>query len=143
MFLSVGAGAINVLLDYVFIVPLKMGIAGSALGTGIGYLIPTTKGIVFFASAKETLKFRKPAGNARVLWESYSNRFSEMVSQISTAITTFLFNVTMMTLLGENGVAAIKIIIYTQFLLSTLYIGFSMGLPLLSVIILAAKTRTA
>lgn len=133
MFLSIGAGAINVLLDYVFIVPLKMGITGSALGTGIGYLIPTAIGIVFFASAKGTLKFRKPVGNARVLWESCSNGFSEMVSQISTAITTFLFNVTMMTLLGENGVAAITIIIYTQFLLSTLYIGFSMGVaPVIS-----------
>ena len=32
-----------------------------------------------------------------------------------------------MGLLGENGVAAITIIIYTQFLLSALYIGFSMG----------------
>ncbi len=39
----------------------------------------------------------------------------------------------MMKLLGENGVAAITIIIYTQFLLSALYIGFSMGVaPVIS-----------
>ena len=133
MFLSVGAGAINVLLDYIFIVHLQMGIAGSALGTGIGYLIPTAIGIMFFASEKGTLKFRKPVIDILVLWESCSNGFSEMLSQIATAITTFLFNVTMMTLLGENGVAAITIIIYTQFLLSTLYIGFSMGVaPVIS-----------
>ncbi len=30
-----------------------------------------------------------------------------MVSQCSAAVTTFLFNVTMMKLLGEDGVAAI------------------------------------
>ena len=30
-----------------------------------------------------------------------------------------------MKLLGEDGVAAITIIIYTQFLLTALYIGFS------------------
>lgn len=133
MFLSVGAGAINVLLDYVFIVHLKMGIAGSALGTGIGYLIPTAIGILFFATEKGTLKFRRPVIDIWVLWESSSNGFSEMLSQIATAITTFLFNVTMMKLLGENGVAAITIIIYSQFLLSTLYIGFSMGVaPIIS-----------
>lgn len=33
----------------------------------------------------------------------------------------------MMKLLGEDGVAAITIMIYTQFLLTALYIGFSMG----------------
>ncbi len=59
--------------------------------------------------------------------KSCSNGASEMVSQCSTAITTFLFNVTMMKLLGEDGVAAITVLIYSQFLLTTLYIGFSMG----------------
>lgn len=133
MILSVGAGAINVLLDYIFIVPLNMGIAGSALGTGIGYLIPTVIGIIFFTGTKRTLKFRKPVIDFGVLWESSSNGFSEMVSQIATAITTFLFNVTMMNILGEDGIAAITIIIYTQFMLTTLYIGFSMGVaPVIS-----------
>ncbi len=33
----------------------------------------------------------------------------------------------MMKLLGEDGVAAITVIIYSQFLLTALYIGFSMG----------------
>ena len=33
----------------------------------------------------------------------------------------------MMELSGEDGVAAITVIIYSQFLLTTLYIGFSMG----------------
>lgn len=51
-----------------------------------------------------------------------------MVGQLATAVTTFLFNRTMMNLLGENGVTAITIIIYSQFLLNTLYIGYSMGI---------------
>jgi len=133
MVLSISAGAINVLLDYIFVVPMNMGIAGSALGTGIGYLIPTVIGIVFFLKSKGTLQFKKPVIDFRVLWESGSNGFSEMVSQIATAVTTFLFNIMMMKLLGEDGVAAITIIIYTQFLLTTLYIGFSMGVaPIIS-----------
>ena len=36
MVLSISAGAINVMLDYIFMVLLDMGIKGSALGTGIG-----------------------------------------------------------------------------------------------------------
>lgn len=133
MVLSISAGAINVLLDYIFVLPMDMGIAGSALGTGIGYMIPTTIGIVFFLKSKGTLRFQKPIIDFHVLWQSGSNGFSEMVSQVAAAVTTFLFNIMMMKLLGENGVAAITIIIYTQFLLTTLYIGFSMGVaPIIS-----------
>ena len=56
-----------------------------------------------------------------------------MVSQVATAVTTFLFNHIMMNSIGENGVAAITIIIYTQFLLNAIYIGFSMGVaPIIS-----------
>lgn len=108
-------------------VPLQMGIKGAAFGTGIGYMVPAVTGIIFFFKGKSNLHFRKPVLDFTVLFESCTNGFSEMVSQAAAAVTTFLFNRIMMKLLGENGVAAITIIIYMQFLLSALYIGFSMG----------------
>ncbi|MDE6602180.1 MAG: MATE family efflux transporter [Lachnospiraceae bacterium] len=133
MALGVSAGAANILFDYIFMVPLQMGIKGAALGTGIGYLIPTVAGILFFAVGNGSLHFRKPVMDISILAESCTNGFSEMVSQAASAVTTFLFNRTMMKLLGEDGVAAITIIIYTQFLLTALYIGFSMGVaPVIS-----------
>lgn len=133
MALSVGAGVANVLLDYLFMVPLHMGIRGSALGTGIGYLIPALAGILFFAGNRGSLKFRRPQMDFAVLRESCFNGFSEMVSQTATAVTTFFFNRIMMDLLGESGVAAVTIMIYTQFMLTSLYIGFSMGVaPVIS-----------
>lgn len=125
--LSVLAGIANIVFDYVFIVLLKMGIKGAAFGTSIGYMIPTVIGTVFFLTGRSELHFCKPKMDAGVLIKSCSNGVSEMVSQLSTAVTTFLFNETMMKLLGEDGVAAITVIIYSQFLLTTLYIGFSMG----------------
>ncbi len=127
MVLGVSAGTANILLDYIFMEPLEMGIKGAALGTGIGYMIPAVTGLLFFSTRKSTLYFRKPVMNISLLAESCANGFSEMVSQSAAAVTTYLFNRIMMKLLGENGVAAITIIIYTQFLLSSLFIGFSMG----------------
>lgn len=133
MALGISAGAANILFDYIFMVPLQMGIRGAALGTGMGYLIPTVAGIIFFTAGNGSLHFRKPVTDLAVLTESCTNGFSEMVSQSASAVTTFLFNRIMMKLLGEDGVAAITIMIYTQFLLSTLYIGFSMGVaPVIS-----------
>ena len=125
--LSVLAGIANIVFDYVFIVLLKMGIKGAALGTGIGYMLPTVIGTVFFLTGRSELHFCKLKMDVNVLTKSCSNGVSEMVSQLSTAVTTFLFNATMMSLLDEDGVAAITVIIYSQFLLTTLYIGFSMG----------------
>lgn len=90
-------------------------------------MIPAVTGLLFFSTRKSTLYFRKPVMNISLLAESCANGFSEMVSQSAAAVTTYLFNRIMMKLLGENGVAAITIIIYTQFLLSSLFIGFSMG----------------
>ena len=126
--LSFLAGIANFVLDYVFIVLCRLGIQGAALGTGFGYLIPTVVGLIYFAKNSGSLSFVKPRLKWNVVKESCINGSSEMVSQLATAITTFLFNITMMNLLGENGVAAITIIIYSQFLLNTLYIGYSMGI---------------
>lgn len=133
MVLSMSAGAVNVLLDYVFMVPLHMGIVGSALGTGIGYLIPTIIGILFFMKPKGSLYFQKPVADMKFLGETCYNGVSELVSQIAAGVTTFLFNWVMMKLLGEKGVAAVTIMIYAQFMLTALYIGFSMGVaPIIS-----------
>ena len=125
--LAVLAGIANIVFDYIFIVLLRMGIRGAAIGTGIGYLIPTIIGTIFFLTRRSGLYFCRPGMDAYVLLKSCSNGVSEMVSQCSAAVTTCLFNITMMELSGEDGVAAITVIIYSQFLLTTLYIGFSMG----------------
>lgn len=133
MVLSICAGITNVVLDYIFIVLLEMGISGAAWGTGIGYMVPTVMGIIYFSRNKGTLHFSKPGVDFRIILESCFNGSSEMIGQIAAAVSTFLFNITMMKLLGEDGVAAITIIIYTEFLLTSLYIGFSMGVaPVIS-----------
>ncbi len=125
--LSVIAGLTNLILDYVFIVLCGLGIRGAALGTGCGYLIPAVVGVIFFIRSNGALSLTKPKWKWGVVKESCLNGSSEMVGQLAAAVTTFLFNITMMDMLGENGVAAITILIYAQFLLNTLYIGFSMG----------------
>lgn len=126
--LAAAGGVLNLVLDDVFIVRMGMGISGAALGTGLGYLAPAAAGILFFAvSRREALYFCRTRWQLRVIGECCFNGSSEMVGQMAAAITTFLFNRTMLRLVGEDGVAAITVMIYTQFLLSTLYIGFSMG----------------
>ncbi len=126
--LAVLSGAANIILDYVLIALCRLGIQGAALGTGIGYLIPAAAGLVYFAANKGVLSFARPKWRWPVIRESCFNGSSEMVSQLAAAVTTFLFNRTMMDLAGENGVAAITILIYAQFMLNTMFIGYAMGI---------------
>ena len=129
----ISAGIANIVLDYIFIVPFNMGIKGAAIATSIGYCIPAVTGLVFFSSKKSVLHFTKPKWNGMVLWYSCFNGSSEMVTNIAAGIIAFMFNIIMMHLLGEDGVAAITIVLYSQFLFTAIFLGFSEGVaPVIS-----------
>ncbi|MGL5152828.1 MAG: MATE family efflux transporter [Clostridium sp.] len=131
---TVFGGAINVALDYIFVVKLGLGVSGAALATGIGMVIPAIIGVVFFAFFRNSsLHFVKPKYDFKMLIDACLNGSSEMVTNISIAIVTLLFNLIMLKHLGEDGVAAITIILYAQFILNAIFFGFSMGVaPIIS-----------
>ena len=58
--LTVSAGITNMLLDYLFVVPLHLGVAGAALATGLGQCIPAVAGILYFTFARKGLRFTRP-----------------------------------------------------------------------------------
>lgn len=127
--LTVLGGAANIILDYVFIVLCGFGVSGAALATSIGYSIPGLFGLVYFAvNRKGTLYFVKPVFRWRVLLNCCINGSSEMVNNLAVAVTTFLFNVLMLKYAGESGVAAITIVLYAQFLMTSAFMGFSSGI---------------
>lgn len=133
LFLTVLAGVSNAVLDYLLIVPLKLGVAGAAIATVTGYMVPAIIGLIYFAVSRKMLWLVKPRLTAAELVETMINGSSEMVTNLSSGIITFLFNILMMRYAGEDGVAAITIIQYSQFLLNALYMGFSQGVsPVIS-----------
>lgn len=127
--LTVLGGVSNIVLDYVFIVLCGFGVSGAALATSIGYSIPGLFGLIYFAvSRKGTLYFVKPVFRWGVLFKCCINGSSEMVNNLAVAVTTFLFNVLMLKYAGEAGVAAITIVLYAQFLMTSAFMGFSNGI---------------
>ena len=127
LILTVTGGLANMVLDYVFMGPLQMGVAGAALATGIGQTIPSVAGLIFFLARRKGLRFSRPAMDWKMLGASCFNGSSEMVTNLSTAVVTFLFNIIMLRLAGEIGVAAITVVLYGQFLFNAMYLGFSIG----------------
>lgn len=131
---TVAGGVANVILDYVFIVIMGLGVMGAALGTAIGYCIPALFGLVwFFYDKKGELHFVKPMFEARILARACFNGSSEMVTNLAAAVTTFLFNLVALRFLAEAGVAAVTIVLYAQFLIIAVFIGYSIGIaPVIS-----------
>lgn len=127
LLLSIGSGISNAVLDYLFIVVFQLGVAGAALATGIGQCIPAVVGLIFFFTNKQGLHFTKFSFYKRELLQACYNGSSEMVSQLSMAVVTVLFNIVLMRIAGEHGVAAITILLYGQFLFNSFYLGFSIG----------------
>ena len=128
LFLTIGAGILNAVLDYVLILVFPMGIAGAAIATGIGQSVPAVAGLFYFLLSRKGLYFTRFRLHPKELFMACYNGSSEMVTQLSNAIITFLFNLIMLDLAGENGVAAITILLYGQFLFNGFYLGFSIGI---------------
>ena len=125
---SIAGGVVNVFLDWLLIARLGLGTMGAALATGIGYSIPAVLGIVyFFCGKKGNLHFVLPKWRGNLVLKTMTNGSSEMVAMMSSGITTALMNNVVMRLAGENGVAAISILIYAMSLLTSGYMGYAMG----------------
>ena len=130
---SVSGGVLNIVLDYVFIGLLDMGISGAAIATGLGYSVTAVVGLVMFSRKKSLLHFTKPAFRFKVLASAATNGCSEMATALVTGIITMMFNWTMLRYVGEDGIAAVTIIMYVLMFASSLYTGYSYGVaPMLS-----------
>ncbi len=130
---SVTGGVLNMVLDYVFIAGFHMGISGAAIATGLGYSVTAVVGFFVFSRRKSLLHFQKPAFRLKVLANAASNGCSEMATALVTGIITMMFNWTMLRYVGEDGVAAVTIIMYVLMFASSLYTGYSYGVaPMLS-----------
>ena len=130
---TVAGGVTNIVLDYVLIVLFDLGIQGAAIATGLGYSITAVVGLLVFRRRDSLLHFQKPVFRGGVLLRASTNGLSELATSLVSGITTLLFNLAMLHYVGEDGVAAITIIMYVLMFVSALFIGYSYGVaPMIS-----------
>ncbi|MCI8349033.1 MAG: MATE family efflux transporter [Firmicutes bacterium] len=131
--LSIGAGVLNIVLDIILVGVLDFGIAGAAVASVAGMVIGGLVPLAVFFNKKNLIHFEKPVWKGREVLKAMGNGSSEMVSNLASAVTTALFNLQMMALIGEKGVAAISAILYLQFIFVAIFFGFVSGIsPVIS-----------
>lgn len=127
-------GITNIILDYIFIAKLQLGIKGAAIATGLGFAVPGIGALLYFAFHRQSLlHFTKFNWDFPLFFKSCFNGASEFVTNLAISITTFLFNIILLEIAGEAGVASITAILYIQMIQMGLYMGLSFGVsPLIS-----------
>ena len=126
MLMSMTGLILNVVLDYIFVALFDMGTLGAAWGTFLSITVSMLIGLGYFLKYSH-IKFCKPRLNWTVLFKSCTNGSSEMLTEMSTGITTFLFNLIIMKFFGEDGIAAVTIIMYIYYFFISFYMGIAVA----------------
>lgn len=123
----------NIVLDYVFMFPMKMGMTGAALATGISPVISITICMTHFLSSKNTIRFCFRMPSLRRLIQCCQLGIVAFVTEISSGVTTTIFNFIVLRLAGNIGVAAYGVIVNVAMVCIYIFNGVSQGLqPLAS-----------
>lgn len=117
---------VNVVLDYFFVLRMGWGVSGAAVATCAAN---TTATIVL----APMVRMGRLTGSWREVGKVFYNGSSELLTSISAAVTTFIFNLVLMRQVGYTGVAALTIVCYLNFIVNMSVFGLSQALyPLMS-----------
>lgn len=128
------AGISNIVLDFLFVGAFGWGLAGAAFATNIGEVLGGLIPVIYFARKRDTpLYFASPKLHWRVIGKACVNGSSEMVTNIAMSLVSVLYNWQLLHYIGEDGVAAYGVIMYTVMIFSAVFMGYSVGSsPLMS-----------
>lgn len=130
MLLSSG---LNIVLDYLFMFPLKMGMFGAVFATGLSAL-PSTPVLLshFFSKRCTLLPLYKPHALADAL-KALSYGLSALIGELASAVSLLTFNLLLMRLSGAVGVAAYGVIANAALVATAIFTGLGQGVqPLAS-----------
>lgn len=128
-------GITNIVLDALFIVAFKWGIAGAAIATMTAQIVGGVVPLIYFLSKnKSPLHISKPLFSKGALFKTLTNGSSEFLTNVSLSIVNMLYNFQLMRLLDSNiGVEAFGVINYAGFVFVSAFLGFSIGVaPIIS-----------
>ena len=127
----------NIILDPVLIFGLgpfpMLGISGAALATAISPVLSIAICSRHFFQKSNTLTFVRQAPSARLLVQSCQLGISGFVGELSSAVTTTVFNFLLLRLAGNVGVAAYGVVANFALVATAIFNGVAQGAqPLIS-----------
>lgn len=123
----------NIVFDYILMFPLGLGMEGAALATGISPVIGILICCIHFRSDKCSIKLQPVIPSVKKLVYSCQVGVSSFVAEISSGVITIVFNMIILRLAGNIGVAAYGVVANTSLVAVALFNGIAQGSqPLIS-----------
>ena len=128
LWVTVAAGLMNIVLDFVLIVVLGMGLRGAAWATAASQVTGGLLPLVYFLCPNSSrLRLVVPVMDWRALVQACSNGLSEFFGNVSGSIVSMCYNYQLMRYIGQDGVSAYGVIMYVQFIFFAVFLGYTMG----------------
>ncbi|MDD3253739.1 MAG: MATE family efflux transporter [Lachnospiraceae bacterium] len=127
MIATVCSSLFNIVMDYVLMFPLGMGMAGAALATAVSPIIGILICCIHFASKKNTIRFQFGLPSVKRLLQACELGVSAFIGEFASGVTTVVFNVLILGLAGNVGVAAYGVIANTSLVAISVFNGVSQG----------------
>ena len=129
----VTSNTIDVVFNYVFVVLMDLGVAGSVYSTGLGAAVMVIISLTHFIQKKGCLRFTWAKFDGKALVQSFKTGFATSIQYIYQFITILVCNRLLMELGGEVGVAVFGIVFNVALLAASVYDAISMALqPMVS-----------
>ena len=134
-----GGSFSNIVLDYVFIFLFQMGIFGAVFATGLAPVISLAILSPFFLRHKNSFHLKKStAGNRfKIGWhlvvQILAGGIPSLVAELSSGIVIIVFNVIILSLQGNTGVAAYGVVANLSLVVVSVFTGIAQGIqPIVS-----------
>lgn len=123
----------NIILDYIFIFPLQWGMFGAAFATGLAPIISMCILTMHYIKKKNRFHFHKSKLSIKQITYICSLGVSSFITEIASGIILIVFNLLILNISGNIGVAAYGIVANLALVATSIFTGIAQGTqPLLS-----------
>lgn len=116
-------GVVNIVLDIVFVFPLKMGIGGAALASVLGMVVQVVVGLTHFLSKKNGLRLIKPKHVISSVGQIISNGIPSFFNEFANGFIVLLFNIQILKYCGDNALSVYSVVSNCVILFNSLFTG--------------------
>ena len=129
----IGGSLSNVILDWVFIFPCRMGIFGAVFATGLAPILSMLILSSHFIRKKNQFRIIKCRPQGRVVAGILSSGVPSLVTEVSSGVVIIVFNAIILRLAGNVGVAAYGVIANLSLVVIAIFTGIAQGIqPIIS-----------
>jgi putative MATE family efflux protein len=123
----------NIVLDYVFMFPLGMGMFGAAFATGLAPMISIGILSIHFIKGDNNIRLTHSRINRNVISDVIRLGLAAFISEVSSAVVLITYNLVIMRLEGNLGVASYGIVANIALVGISIFTGIAQGIqPLVS-----------